>query len=292
MRLSRLLLIACLIIVYASCKKDSSITFTPSLYFLNGDTTNKSLILFPSEDSVTINAIISSTYLLSTTAHIQIGVDNNALSSYNSYHSTGFELMPANAYSFKDTSTIYSSTSSRPSIYDTVIITIYKNQLDLTKAYMLPISIVNADGVALTAGSSTIYLHTVTNKLAGLYNATGVKISYNGDAADSSVNSIDSFSIAKSLVPQDTVHSSLDYADLGSNGWEYILSFSSDIDNPDNPPVFTVGTNDVLQSSIQAGSFSILSSSYNSATKSIHIKSTYKNTSGNQRIVDETLTLQ
>lgn len=280
-------MIVCLIIMYASCKKDSSVTFTPSLYFLNGDTSNKSLILFPAEDSVIINVVVSSTYLLSKSAHIQIGVDDDARNAYNSYHNTSYESMPANAYSFKDTSTIYTA-----SIFDTVTVTIYKSQLDLSKAYMLPISIVNSDGVAVTAGASTIYMHTVTNKLSGLYTAKGVKISYNGDASDSSVSSIDSFSIAKSLVPEDTVHSLLDYADLGSNGWQYVLSFSSDLDNPNSPPVFTVGTNSVLQSSIEAGSFSILSSSYDDTSKAIHIKSTYKNTSGNQRIIDETLTLQ
>jgi len=113
---------------------------------------------------------------------------------------------------------------------------------------------------------------------------------YNGDASDNNISSIDTLTVTKGLIPDGSNKSELDYADLGSNGWKYKLSFSSDI--PGNPPEFTIGANDVILSSVQSASFKILNSVYNSTTKAIYIKSSYKNTSGNERIIEETLTLK
>lgn len=290
MRFLRLPVIVCVLFIYAACKKDSaSVDLTPSFYFLNGDTSafNNNLILFSSSDTIQFNVILSSTYLLSKSITVTVGVDNDAISSYNTNHGTNYEAMPANAYSFQ-TSVITPDTAT--SVYDTIPVTIYRHALDAVQSYMLPIKIISAGGIDISSGTSEIYPHTVNSTLAGIYNSTGVKIMYNGDAADSSVSSIDSFELTKSLVPIDSNLSQLDYADLGSNGWKYYLSFFSDI--PGSPPQFTVGVNDVILNSVQSGSFKILNSSYDSITKAIYIKSSYKNTSGNQRIIEETLTLK
>jgi uncharacterized protein DUF1735 len=290
MRFLRLPVIACLLFIYSACKKDStSVDLTPSFYFLNGDTTasafNNNLILFSSSDTIVFNVILSSTYLLSANGSVTVGVDDNARSAYNSTHGTNYQAMPANAYNFPA-----SVADTISSVYDTIPVTIYKHALDITKNYLLAIRITDADGVSITPDASVIYLHTVNNVLAGIYNSIGTKIMYNGDAADSNINSIDSFTLTKSLVPVDSNFSQIDYADLGGNGWKYYLSFFTDI--PGEPPEFTVGVNDVILNSVQSGSFKILSSSYNSTTKTVYIKSSYKNTSGNERIIEENLTLK
>lgn len=290
MRFLRLPVIICVVFIYSACKKDSgSVALTPSFYFLNGDTTasafNNNLILFTSSDTVLVNVIMSSTYLLPENGIVTVGVDNDAIASYNTNHGTNYQAMPANAYSFSA-----SVATTVNSIYDTIPVTIYKHALNLTQNYMLPIKIISTSGIDITLDVSEIYLHTINSELAGIYNSTGVKIMYNGDAADSSVNSIDSFALTKSLIPVDSTASEIDYADLGGNGWKYNLSFFSDV--PGTPPQFTVGVNEVIFNSVQSGSFKVLSSSYDSTTKNIYIKSSYKNTSGNERIIDERLTLK
>ena len=291
MRFLRLPVIICILFIYSACKKDSgSVSLTPSFYFLNGDTTasafNNNLILFSSSDTIMVNVILSSTYLLPQDGTVTVGVDDDAITSYNTNHGTNYQAMPANAYSFSTSI----ATTANSNIYDTIPVTIYKHALNLAQNYMLPIKIISTGGVDITLDVSEIYLHTINRELAGIYNSTGVKIMYNGDAADSSVNSIDSFSLTKSLIPVDSTASEIDYADLGGNGWKYNLSFFSDV--PGTPPQFTVGVNEVISNSVQSGSFKILNSLYDSTTKNIYIKSSYKNTSGNERIIEENLTLK
>lgn len=286
MRFLRIPVILCILFIYASCSKNSNpIQLTPSFYFLNGSTSsfNKNLLLFSSSDTATFNIIISSTFLLSENVDVTLAVDDTARQSYNAANSTNYQAMPAGAYSFKAT---FSATTS--SIYDTIPVTIYKHALSASEDYLLPINIVSTGGININLNSSVIYLHTISNKLSGIYNATGIKSMYNGDAADSNINSIDSFYLTKNLVPVDSLKSLLDYADLGSNGWQYYLSFLDD--NGDS--TFTVGGNSIILNSVQSGSFKVLSSSYDSTTKNIYIKSRYKNTSGNDRIIEESLKLQ
>ena len=290
MRFLRLPVIICFLFIYSACKKNStSVDLTPSFYFLNGDTTvsafNNNLILFSSSDTVVVNVILSSTYLLSASGNVTVGVDADAITSYNANHGTNYQAMPANAYNFPTT-----VATTITSIYDTIPVTIYKHALNAAQNYMLPINIISTGGINVTLGVSEIYLHTVNSELAGIYNSIVTKIMYNGDAADSSVTSIDTFTLTKSLMSIDSDLSQLDYADLGSNGWKYYLSFFTDI--PGAPPEFTVGVNNVILNSVQSGSFKILSSSYDSVTKAIYIKSSYKNTSGNERIIEENLTLK
>jgi hypothetical protein len=290
MRFLKLPFIVCVLFLYSACKKNStSVDLTPSFYFLNGDTTastfNNNFILFASSDTIVYNVILSSTYLLSASGAVTVGVDANAITSYNTNHGTNYQAMPANAYSFQA-----SVPTTTISVYDTIPVTIYKHALDAAQSYLLPINILNTGGINITSGASEIYLHTVNSELAGIYNSNVTKIIYNGDAADSSINSTDTLTLTKSLIPVDSNFSQLDYADLGSNGWKYNLSFFTDV--PGGSPEFTVGANDVILSSVQSASFKILNSSYNSTTKAIYIKSSYKNTSGNERIVEENLTLK
>lgn len=274
--------------MYASCKKDSnSVDLSPSFYFLNGDTTslNNTLVLFSSSDTATYNVIVSSTYLLSKDATVTLAVADTARNSYNSYHGTAYQAMPAGAYSFQTTFTAVAPTATTTaSIYDTITITIYKHALNTAESYMLPINIVSASGNQISEGSSVIYLHTVSNKLSGVYNSTGIKIMYTGDSSAGIINAIDSFSIIKSIVPSaDASISQLDYADLGSNGWKYYLSFSGS--------GITVAPNEIILNSVQSGSFKVLNSSYDSTNNNIYIRSSYKNLSGDERIIEESLKL-
>ena len=287
MRLLRLPLFLFLIITYASCKKDSaSIDLTPSFYFLNGDTTassfSKTIVLFGDSDAITFNLIVSSIYLVSKDkdSSVTLGVADTARSSYNTNHGTTYQAMPSNAYSLQTNFTATDST-----VFDTIPVTLYKHALNMSTSYMLPIKIVSASGYNIEPGSSIIYLHTISSALAGIYNSTVIKILYNGDAAGDSVSERDTFSLVKSIVPllnADT--SELDYADLGSNGWQYNLAISGGNN-------LSVTPNKIILNSTDSGTFKILTSTYNPVNSSMYIKSSYKNSNGDERIIAETLTL-
>jgi hypothetical protein len=266
-----------------SCKKDSnSVTLTPNFYIVNGSVADsaETLILFSSSDTVTYNVVISSTYYLSSKALVTVGVSDESRVSYNASYHKSYEPMPATAYKFKDT-----LTATTTSVYDTIVVSVYRHALAADKEYMLPIKILDASGHKIDTAHSVIYLHTVSNEFAGIYNSTGTKTLYSGDAADSSVDTTISFSLVKSLIPISPTSSQIDYADLGTNGWKYTLGTS-----PEDGSFF-VAPNDVILSSVQPGSFNVLSKSFDSTSKVLYIKTSYKNLSGNERIVEESLTL-
>jgi hypothetical protein len=272
-----------LLTFFSACKKDSNtVSLDPNFYIVNGGVADsaQTLILFSSSDTMVYNVVISSTYYLSSTALVTVGVSDEARVSYNSRFNKDYQPMPAGAYSFKDTITATTS-----SVYDTIPVSIYRHALSPDKEYMLPIKILDASGHKIDTASSIIYLHTVSSPFAGIYNSSGTKTLYNGDAADSSVDTTISFSLTKSLVPVDVATSEIDYADLGANGWKYIIGFSPETG------LFTVKANPVILNSVESGSFEVLSSTFDPVTKVVYIKTSYKNLSGNQRIVEESLTL-
>ena len=272
-----------LLTFFSACKKDSNtVSLDPNFYIVNGGVADsaQTLILFSSSDTMVYNVVISSTYYLSSKALVTVGVSDEARVSYNSRFNKDYQPMPAGAYSFKDT-----TTSTTSSVYDTIPVSIYRHALSPDKEYMLPIKILDASGHKIDTASSIIYLHTVSSPFAGIYNSSGTKTLYNGDAADSSVDTTISFSLIKSLVPVDVATSEIDYADLGANGWKYIMGFSPETG------LFTIKANPVILNSVESGSFEVLSSTFDPVTKVVYIKTSYKNLSGNQRIVEESLTL-
>lgn len=277
----RAFILSFLIIFFFSCKKDTdSIDTTPNFYFVNGGPAgfDNNLILFPSADTLTFNMIISSTYLPSKEVTIMLSVEDSSRQYYNTVHFTNYQPMPASAYSFPTT-----ITATTRSVYDTIPVKLNKQFLT-GEDYMLPVVITSISQYKLDTSRRVLYLHTSGNKLAGIYASTSFKTSYNGDAAGGDISDTSTTNLTKSLVPVSSTQSQLDYAELGSNGWKYLLTYANGN--------FIVDVNDVAKRSVQSGSFSIIASTLDPVTKDIYIKSSYKNLSGDERIVEESLTLQ
>jgi hypothetical protein len=283
MRLFKLFICLSIFATLFSCKKDTTYDTTPNFYFFYGGTANfdKGLILFNSEDTVTYNLVISSTFLQSKGTTVTLEVDDSYRQSYNSANGTNYEVMPVQGYTFQST-----FTTDTTYIYDTIPIT-FNKQFLLGASYLLPIRIASVtNNYKIDTSSNVIYLHTQDAVLSGQYTSTGSRTLYSGDYSNNIIQSTNPFTINKNLVPGAEGKSILDYADLGPNGWQYLLSISPD----DNSLI--VEANTVMLSAIQAGSFQVLSSSFDPATKNIYIKTRYKNVSGDDRIVEESLTLQ
>ena len=273
-------------LIAGACKKDStSVDYSPNYYLYNGGSDTNvvkgNLLLFGSSDTLTVPVTVSSTNVLPVETTVTFAIADTARTNYNTKYGFNYQAMPADAYHMPDTIIMVAGKS-----LDTLQIEIYKSKLDPAKDYMLPVAIADAQGNKISTSSQTILLPYKSSTLGGIYSVAGIKTEYIGAAADNNLEDTVNLTTSKAVVPDSLYYSHADYADLGPNGWQYILMYN------ETTGEFTVTPNDVILSSVADGSFSILSRSYNQATRTIYIKSSYKNSSGNERVVEETLTPQ
>ena len=95
-----------------------------------------------------------------------VAVDPTLITSYEATNSAiTYELMPTSAY------TLSATTVSIPAgqQYSFITLTVYKNTLDPSKSYMLPIKIASATAGTISANQSVHYFHVIGNDFAGAY---------------------------------------------------------------------------------------------------------------------------
>lgn len=284
MRLYRFPIAAALILfVFVGCEKDdNTYDTTPKFYFVKGSTSNfdDNLVLFSSSDTVKLNLVISSSFIKPKETLVTIAVDDAYRTRYNTDNGTAYAAMPAAAYDFDETLTAGTS-----SINDTLVVSINK-QLLSGEDFLLPLRITSVtNDYKIDSAFSVIYLHTKGNILSGKYVAAGSRILYHGDAGNGDTASTESFTINKNLLPINADTSQLDYANLGVNGWKYLMLLQAD-------GKLKVLPNNVITQSVFENSFQVTTEDFDPETKALHIITRYKNLSGDERIVEESLTLQ
>jgi hypothetical protein len=99
---------------------------------------------------------IASPKTLSATLTITMGIDDSSRVAYNKANKTIYEALPDTGYSFpKLTGNIPAGAR-----LDTFQIIFYPGKLDMTRSYMLPVSITDAQGKLISGNFHTIYYHT------------------------------------------------------------------------------------------------------------------------------------
>jgi len=117
---------------------------------------------------------------------VTVGVDAAAVASYNTSHPSGpqYLLLPAAAYTL---TTVTAKIPAKQIISEPLTITFNPSVIDVTKNYMLPITIKSATGVPADAkaasGTGTAYFHLIGNPLAGLYTVVGTRYNYSGSVS-------------------------------------------------------------------------------------------------------------
>lgn len=110
---------------------------------------------------------------------ITLAVDTKALDAYNALGGDKFALFPDSIFSFTSTTVTIKKGNNYS---DLIPLIVYPGKIDLTKNYMLPISITTAPaGSTISGNYTTIYYHLIGNPIAGVYkwdwtrwnNATG-----------------------------------------------------------------------------------------------------------------------
>lgn len=120
---------------------------------------------------------IASVNPLSTDTKYTIALDYSLMDSYNKANTAvSYEQMPAGSYKISK----LSGTIKAGARLDSVTVTFYKNKLDPSKSYMLPIKLVSTSNGILSGNFNAHYYHFIGNDFAGTYDL----ISSRWNAAD------------------------------------------------------------------------------------------------------------
>jgi hypothetical protein len=233
--------------------------------------------------SYDFNVNIASPYPLEEDLTVEVGVDEAAIAEYNASGGVQYVVMPSDAYIFTGGSATIPAGSR---LADFSIKFVNSASIDPSVNYMLPISILNAEGEEISGNFGTIYYHIIGQCIAGSYSASGTRTNYSGQASGgivSSVVGIENFDPDKTLAPLDPETVTMNYADLGVLGWKYEVVFDCDADE-----IVSVSPNSAMSLSIFANSFKVFDKTYDPATRTMYLKTGYTNSSGNERIIEET----
>ena len=289
--------ISCLIMV-TSCVKEKAgstdLSQTSDLVILNGAGTgnfkaSNLLVNTSSPDTLkkTVLAILASNNKSNTAVTVTLGVDNSVIAAYNTANGTNFQAVPTNAFK------LVSSSVTIPGglqYTGSTILWIFQNKLDPAVSYLLPVAITDGGGKGLSSNQNIIYYNVIGNPLAGPYTVVGKRYNYTGIIGYScgspipgGYGSTATSPSPKSASPVDAKVISLDYANLGGSGYQYLVNI-----DPANPNNAIVKSNSTL-----AGALSVTYCvhTYDPALKQFHILSMYNN-GADDRIIDEVFTKQ
>jgi hypothetical protein len=109
---------------------------------------------------------IASAKTLSTDTKYTVAVDYSLMTAYNAAHTAiAYVQLPEGSYTLNKTS----GTIKAGQRLDSVKVTIYKNQLDPSKSYMLPIKLASTSNGILSGNFNAHYYHIIGNPFAGSY---------------------------------------------------------------------------------------------------------------------------
>ncbi|GEO09147.1 DUF1735 domain-containing protein [Segetibacter aerophilus] len=304
-----LLLILSISVTLSSCLKDAG--YDKGLYGAIRDTEGKkyvsvgigglqnfsksSILINTQKDSaITVDVTINLDYAAKTTEpqSVKIGIDNSKIAGYNSANSKNFQ--PVTTEMVKLGSTDLTIPAGASSV--TTKLTINQAKFDPATSYLIPITILDAPGATLSSNLNTRYYNIIGNPLAGNYTVVGTRYNYTGTIGYScgapiptGYGSTAASPSPKLARPVDDKTISIDYANLGGSGYQYLISI-----DPNNPNNAIVKSNATLLEGLPVVNYCV--HTYNPATKQFHIVSLYNNgaggSGGSDRIIDEVFTKQ
>ena len=247
---------------------------------------------FTSDDMVTItfNVNIASEFPPNKDVTVTVDVDDNLRTTYNAGPKTqsggvAFDAMPDSVYNFA-TKTATIKAGSRLA---TFTITVDPTKYDVSHSYMLPIKITDASGIKISSNLGSIYIHNLGNKIAGAYTEVGTRYNYIGSSGwigsgpyPGGYSPAD-LAGTKIGAPVNTTKITLDYANLGSSGYQYSINW-----NGVEGAGAAIDVSGNFSDAVIGLTFWTATIDWNGGKPIIHIVTTYTNGSGNDRIIDET----
>lgn len=138
-----------------------------------------------------------------------------------------------------------------------------------------------------TDSANSATLATAQYPLAGTYAVKGRALFYTGSTPTGTPSTV-AIPAEKRAVPLTIPNTvGVEFSNQTGNGWLYRITF-----DPATSKITSVVPSPTLANSITAGSFKVLDYSYDASLKQIFLKTSYINTAGAYRDVEETLTLK
>ena len=120
----------------------------------------------PDTVKLTVTADLASANSSGAAVTVTLGLDNTAITAYNSANGTNFQPFPTNAFKFvSSTITINGGLEH----YGTTTVWIFQDKLDPSVSYLLPVAITDAGGKSMSSNQNIIYYNVIGNPLAGNY---------------------------------------------------------------------------------------------------------------------------
>lgn len=292
---------------------------TPTVLIVEGGLAkfSSSSLLFPAADSadaITFRVNYAATTVAPRDITVTLAVNTAAIAAYNLSDTThpDYKKFPDSIYAGFPTIKVVIKKGQQYS--DPVKLVLYPNKVDPSINYMLPISIVDGDGITIATNFSTVYYHLIGNPLAGAYNEVGTRYNYTGGVVYSGpigpypqTNSnipagfIGTTNLGTVAVPGVKVASPIDsktitmsFSNLGfGSGFEYGYLIKGNA----NFSSITVGYNVAFTSANQIKATYLMSYTPPSPTQkpAFRIVTHYNNNAagaGNDRIIDESFVHQ
>ncbi|HVG42132.1 MAG TPA: DUF1735 domain-containing protein, partial [Chitinophagaceae bacterium] len=185
-------------------------------------------------DTIRYDVFVDLDYAVATTSPVTVtlALDNSKIATYNAANSKNFQPVT------NDMIKLLNSTLTIPAGERTAKTTleVYQNKFDPAKSYLIPLTIMTADGATLSSNLNTRYINIIGNPLAGTYTVVGKRynysgvISYSGGAIPTGYGSTANSPNPKTASPVDEQTISIDYANLGGSGYQYLIKL-----DPANP---------------------------------------------------------
>lgn len=157
-------------IAFSSCLKDSRyLNFPAATGFVNFPQSGLDFFgsdAMTSDTSVAKFAVSYATTNANPAISVTLAIDPALMAAYNAANpGIVYQIMPASAYKLTATTVNIAAGAQ----YSFVTLTVYKNTLDPTVSYMLPIKIASATAGTISANQSVHYFHVIGNDFAGAY---------------------------------------------------------------------------------------------------------------------------
>lgn len=118
-------------------------------------------------DTVQFYVNLASDNTLDQDLNVTIGVDADRVNTYNgdTNNAVKYELLPDSAYTIIKTAGII----SKGQRIDSFQVAFFKDKIDGSKNYMLPIEVTDGNGVLISENQGVIWFHAIGNPIAGTY---------------------------------------------------------------------------------------------------------------------------
>lgn len=116
-------------------------------------------------DTATYNISLAGPVTLSKDVKVTVGIDESKKLDNYASDSIPYEIMPDSLYDFVATTATITAGSRIVPMH----IVFYPSKIDVTKSYILPVVVKDAEGQTISGNFGTIYFHVIGNPIAGAY---------------------------------------------------------------------------------------------------------------------------